>query len=133
MRDDSRSSATGGEEGKPDCQLFLVPCPEWARVTMGGTVLGVVTLLHLSLIVYLTIPPVPTHEEHQPFTESSAGALEVTFVKATPAVGAMSTRMALPPVGHPLPRLSGSAAEKRACGGILGGRRARRICGRTGE
>ncbi|WP_266183618.1 hypothetical protein [Dyella humicola] len=113
MKDYSRSSATGREEFNPSCQVFLVPWPEWARATVGGTVLGLVTLLHLFLIVYLTIPPVPPDEVHEPFTESSASALKVTFAKASLGESTPPATMVAPSAGHTLPTLSNAAEKKR--------------------
>lgn len=56
-----------------------------AQILRGGVVLGVVTVLHLSLMVYLTIPPAPIAGARALFTVDDADALKVRFVETLPS------------------------------------------------
>lgn len=102
MKDYSVSSAAGKQERNPSFKAFLVQWPEWARAMVGGAVLGLVALLHLSLIVYLTIPPVPIDREREPITESSVSVLKARFVEATFGVDMPPAPILLPSTGHAL-------------------------------
>jgi hypothetical protein len=51
-----------------------------------GVVLGVVTVLHLSFIAYLTIPPTPMDGPRLSLAKVEVAALKVRFIDAAPSV-----------------------------------------------
>jgi hypothetical protein len=84
-----------------------------SRVLREGTTLGFVTLLHLWLIVYLTIPALPADKETTAFSESDALALKVQFISNAASHRAVSHTSTAPPTTHPLPGSKSRREKKR--------------------
>jgi hypothetical protein len=99
MNDESVSSPRKREGAAPrDAQQA-----RRAQALGDGLVLGVVTALHLWLIVYLTIPPAPMNEPRVSLAIEDVGALKVRFVDATPRVGTRPVPSVVPAVPQTLP------------------------------
>lgn len=66
--------------------------PHWKQAIKKGATLAVVTLLHLLIFVYLTMPPAPAYWSSRATTLDRSGALHVVFLKQSVlAVGATSS------------------------------------------
>lgn len=103
MNGDSVLSSRSREEGSSRFQGVQVRRTLRAQALLGGVVLGVVTVLHLALIVYLTIPPTPIDEEHTSLPEDGVDALKLRFVEAAPRAAVPSVLSSPLPGAHTRP------------------------------
>lgn len=104
MDDESALSPWKREGAALGSQGFYAQQNSRARALGNGVVLGVVTVLHLSLMVYLTIPPTPMNESRIPLAKEDVGALKVQFVDATPRFVKLPASNGLAGIAHAGPR-----------------------------
>ena len=88
--------------------------PHWKHAISKGTTLAVVTLLHLLVFVYLTMPPIPSYSRNSARTLSPTRALQLVFMKQpTPSTISSPSPVDAAPV-HAQPRSSRTARSTRA-------------------
>lgn len=88
MNGDSVLNFRGREQDRSRFRGLRVTQPQRVQALRDGVVLGVVTVLHLSFIAYLTIPPTPMDGPRLSLAVAEAAALKVRFIDAAPSLRA---------------------------------------------